>query len=968
LGAFLWSGEARIAILLCVFSISLESVVSNSQFSAAMSTVVGKFTLPDITLAQFVILFWEGDYIPNFDHRKKGEVNCVLSPWRRSDDDDKVNSRAGFTRDKKANFPIPMKLPWLPDFAELIASHHIRDNVEVLESDVNEDSEQDADPHAGRRSSISIVERTKIVGIPWVDPTIVLTWTVIEVCSPLSTECSIDVTVELSFEYGYYSLIQSMVEMNTISEMHGHYQIWHEEALAYLNSRKGQSDDVSDDGNKPDPRFLTILEHIRGLTPQLPTSTDVIKAEPAVKEINESDEDPGVLSPIAVSETLTPAHPVATRAQNVRLLSKPHESVAPEDVSDQSITATAASFSADAVKVNENQAQRPPRRNSDPVNASLPTDKASPSAGTVRIENKATSSIIEMTLIPDVLELHVGRKRSHERVEYEFRVACMESYTDDSKKHAQVLMCFIALTVGVTLFVNLFHHLGLLSGIFVDTFIALLWLYTIHLLVKFWGNYLHLLTVEEPAAAKKIRTDEAGEAKVANDTEMHGQQQQTELTEQTEGPEPACSSTGLILFQLKEPLDDATVPSNSTTTSYCNTPAGDDASLASDVEEDTEMSTGQQSVTLSTIGEGDEDSDVDKKLIELLGSFHDLCVEDQTAPLKLELGTPDITPETAPATTASSTGSTSSKFSTTSDIVSPRNDDDAASIPSINNQRSVDKLDKRSNNSPDPSIVDEFDLPMIEDTENFDVDGDDGAHTKKIAASFYKRHKKKPSGSSKSALLKSQSSYGSNGQSASNIGIVVDSLIINTEALFTNPAALFSRDEFDSPEGSANTPNGTARRGHDDPDGDQKRGALSAAGASLGSLGSFILHPTQIFSPSSESDLGATSPSRANQEARKLSKMSSKSQTNVINNSKSTTAMLTVSNLNSLQGKSAGKQSTPSVMSATSSVSTTSHSVAQSVKDGAYTVLSGAGSLITSPIGLFVPAGDSNDAKAKSKR
>jgi hypothetical protein len=109
---------------------------------------------------------------------------------------------------------------------------------------------------------------------------------------------------------------------------------------------------------------------------------------------------------------------------------------------------------------------------------------------------------------------------------------------------------------------------------------------------------------------------------------MHGQKQQTELTELTEGPEPACSSTGLILFQLKEPLDDATVPSNSTTTSYCNTPAGDDASLASDVEEDTEMSTGQQSVTLSTIGEGDEDSDVDKKLIELLGSFHDLCVED----------------------------------------------------------------------------------------------------------------------------------------------------------------------------------------------------------------------------------------------------------------------------------------------------------------------------------------------------
>lgn len=172
------------------------------------------------SLREFIFLFWENEeQHVDFLSTKLMETEIVITKW----DHDKAatNVLKSASRTVSVMHPLPIQLPWLP--------LHIQNRCHQTIKYTNQNS-----------SSLTIVERSAINGIPFVQPYLICTWNITEhLSSSLTPFLSISTNVE--FDYDMYTLLQSQVEYWSNSAMHIYFTEWEPHANAILNVRRQQN-------------------------------------------------------------------------------------------------------------------------------------------------------------------------------------------------------------------------------------------------------------------------------------------------------------------------------------------------------------------------------------------------------------------------------------------------------------------------------------------------------------------------------------------------------------------------------------------------------------------------------------------------------------------------------------------------------------------------------------------------------
>jgi hypothetical protein len=812
-----------------------------------MTTTVGKFSLSDITIRQFVLLFWEGDYIPNFDHVKKGEVGCVLSEWQ-PDTSGKMPWSGGYTRNKAAKFPLPLKLPWLPEFAELAATHHM--------------------PAVVENKSVKIVERTNIQGIPWVDPTIILTWTVTE-----KENRRVDVIVDISFEYGYYSLIQSMLEMNTISEMNGHYVIWEQEAISFL----ADSNNHNENGI-----FTTQLKHMTGFGSSPPAKVE----QPVQKVLSPQTRNMvnSLLSPQSIVDNMTPGQ--ASPALSSCVDDDEDAAASSEPVRPQRPLSVVASVHRTQVDYRAESMQL--------LTEASVLEKSPLSVSVTSVDTVCGQSIggedgdsrsVNSRGVPKIVSFQQVTKANYDspqsdylmsaspRIHIERKMGRLEVVLSiaffESEMH--LFVCFVTLAVSL----STMKSLPGLSGIIVDSLIAALWLYTIHLFVILVGNTImdegnsSVLDKKECAwtsqqfrAQTESRSVPEFEAPVAlpaeplsKDVELVPQKRPSIHDRQPDD--------GTVRFTLRR-RPDAFSPEeaellrsfeikNESLSPKCDDLSEVNSNLDSNVDSIVESTLEDGVIDSESIVLGDDDdnrstiSHGDAKLVELLASFHELCVE----------GLQDLNPPGADKTAAA--GDKLALIEDRDSRIRLSSDGDSIlRVASTTKNRSDDEKDEGKHvlssaplslHSHAESLMmtqsadlDEFDIPLVEVKDNNDGDIDEEESDQQL---MQLQSKQRSSRKNHSNSSKSVSAVALNNNANIAADTVLPAFMAHAGAFLANPSTLFYGESSSASRTSVGAVTITAKSSSQASENEVLTHVLSAAG-------SFFMNSAQIFSASVE--------------------------------------------------------------------------------------------------------------------
>lgn len=168
-------------------------------------------------LQTFVRLYWEGEeQHVDFLTTKLGETGIEITKWKMAD-------RGWPTREVKALHPLPIQLPWLP----LHITNRCKQTLTFTAAKPNE---------------LKVVERSAVNGIPFVQPYLIVTWTIIAKQEPTA---SLDITVDIAFEYDVYTLLKSQVEFFATAAMIKYFDEWvpHATSLIPLNAADAGADE-----------------------------------------------------------------------------------------------------------------------------------------------------------------------------------------------------------------------------------------------------------------------------------------------------------------------------------------------------------------------------------------------------------------------------------------------------------------------------------------------------------------------------------------------------------------------------------------------------------------------------------------------------------------------------------------------------------------------------------------------------
>ena len=224
----------------------------------------------DCTIHRFVKLFWEEPTFPSRLLTEKIWVkDLVVTPWElmsigtettllgssSSSASSIVSPYPRYTRRVTSRHPIPgfSWLPWLPGYTNT-------DKREILEynADMNE---------------LTIVEFSKVEGIPWHDIDVNLKWTVSDVSESRShSRIHVLVQVQIVFHAGF---LQIFAEAQAINQLLAYFGIWQVDAKKEI-ADKSSIADTPPDGRSP--LALTIDQ-------LMTASKTVISAQPTDRSV-----------------------------------------------------------------------------------------------------------------------------------------------------------------------------------------------------------------------------------------------------------------------------------------------------------------------------------------------------------------------------------------------------------------------------------------------------------------------------------------------------------------------------------------------------------------------------------------------------------------------------------------------------------------------------------------------------------
>lgn len=208
----------------------------------------------DCTMHRFVKIFWEESTFPSELLTEKILVkDLVFTPWElmMSSGDEKIiagtpppstsSSSSStslyprYTRRVTSQHPIPgfSWLPWLPLYTQT-------DKREVLKYNMT-------------NNELTVVERSKVHGIPWHDIDVNLQWTVRDISKFLSRrQIHVLVQVQIVFHAGF---IQTFAEAQAVHQLNIYFGIWQADAKAAIADMLPIADVVTDSTS---PLALTI--------------------------------------------------------------------------------------------------------------------------------------------------------------------------------------------------------------------------------------------------------------------------------------------------------------------------------------------------------------------------------------------------------------------------------------------------------------------------------------------------------------------------------------------------------------------------------------------------------------------------------------------------------------------------------------------------------------------------------------
>ena len=202
--------------------------MGTSQGSTAAN--LANFSL-ECGLDEFLHLFWECEpqHI-DFLTGKLKETGIVITPWVQTAEGgattDEGQQQSSFARSVSVLHPLPIQLPWLP--------LHIQ----------NKCVQKVAHVPASQPRQVVVVERSAVNGIPFVQPYLIVAWSVIErrsgSTSGIDSAC-VDVEVNISYEYDAYTLLQSQVEFWAGSAMEFYFSEWVPHAQQILQARRANN-------------------------------------------------------------------------------------------------------------------------------------------------------------------------------------------------------------------------------------------------------------------------------------------------------------------------------------------------------------------------------------------------------------------------------------------------------------------------------------------------------------------------------------------------------------------------------------------------------------------------------------------------------------------------------------------------------------------------------------------------------
>ena len=194
---------------------------------------LANFTLP-CGMSAFLRLFWEAQpQHVDFLTTKLNETGIVMTPWEPKTAGADVSAGAvALGRSVSVLHPLPIQLPWLPLHIQNRCDQRVSYNVKTQ-------------PH-----QLTIVERSAVNGIPFVQPYVICTWTIMERQgddddtavngggggggSGATDEPWLSVSCNLQFEYDAFTLLQSQVEFWATSAMEIYFREWVPHAQAIL--------------------------------------------------------------------------------------------------------------------------------------------------------------------------------------------------------------------------------------------------------------------------------------------------------------------------------------------------------------------------------------------------------------------------------------------------------------------------------------------------------------------------------------------------------------------------------------------------------------------------------------------------------------------------------------------------------------------------------------------------------------
>lgn len=222
--------------------------------SAAGTPFPRRFQL-DCDLQTFVRLYWEGEeQHVDFLSTKLGETGIEITKW-------KMSVERSPSREVKALHPLPIQLPWLP--------LHITNRCQ-----------QTLNFSATRPNELRVVERSAVNGIPFVQPYLIVTWTILFKKEPTA---SLDITVDIAFEYDVYTLLKSQVEFFATAAMIKYFDEWvpHAAALLPFNAAGNELGPIARVFWPHDGDVGEVSTHPHPLPPRKVVSAKEIKKPPS---------------------------------------------------------------------------------------------------------------------------------------------------------------------------------------------------------------------------------------------------------------------------------------------------------------------------------------------------------------------------------------------------------------------------------------------------------------------------------------------------------------------------------------------------------------------------------------------------------------------------------------------------------------------------------------------------------------